>query len=199
MPRIVKKIESGMFFRRLPFVRLTKQIIQELGEFDVHVSKKALRDIQDVTETYVASLMDRAKLAVGHGLRQTLRRADIDLVQELAQRPSHEFTDVEESPRPSRVRPKSEETSSSSSTTARPIKIYRDNEEAISVPGIQRAAVEAGIVRVRESVYKYMRTTIVIDFMKELLTDAVASAKFNRRYTIKQADVVDAAKRHSCL
>jgi histone H3/H4 len=205
MPRKVKTIESGMFFRKLPFVRLVKQIIQDMPEPDVHVSSKAMEGVQDITETYMEGMMEDAKLAIEHANRETLRKEDIDLVRKIARR-CHPSED-DQSPRPSRVRPRKDDEDDVAVTkkdrkkqqkrkTER--RILEDNEAAISMPGIQRAAVKAQIDRVGEDVYDHC-TEVVKGFLEQFLKDAIISAKYNRRYTIKEADVLDAAKRNPSL
>lgn len=201
MPRKVKTIESGMFFRRLPFVRLVKQVIQDLPEPDVHVSSKAMDGIQDITETYVEGLMQDAKLAIAHADRETLRNDDIDLVRRISKR--FRPTEEDQTPRPSRVRPRRAEdkttmTKKKKRQQQKRKAVLEDNEAAISMPGVQRAAVSAGIERVGEEVYDHC-AEVVKEFLEKFIKDAIVSAKFNRRYTIKEADVLDAAKRNPSL
>lgn len=201
MPRKVKTIESGMFFRKLPFVRFVKQVIQDMPEPDVHVSSKAMGGIQDITEAYVEGLMQDAKLAIAHADRETLRNDDIDLVCKISRR--FRQSEDDQTPRPSRVRPRrvedgDTETKKKKSRARKQREALKDNEAAISMPGIQRAAVSVGIERVGEEVYPHC-IDVVKGFLEQFLKDAIVSAKFNRRYTIKEADVLDAAKRNPCL
>ena len=195
MPKKVKTIESGMFFRKLPFTRLVKQIIQDLPEPDVHISGKAMDGIQDITETYIEGLMRDAKYAVAHADRETLRNDDIDLVRRISRR--FHPTDDDQTPRLSRVRPRrtDDETKKTRRAAGR---VLKDNEAAISMPGVQRAAVGAGIERVGEEVYAHC-IEVVKEFLERFLRDAIVSSKYNRRYTIKEADVLDAAKRNPSL
>lgn len=186
-----------MLFRRLPFVRLVKQVVQDMSEFDVHVSSRAMEGIQQITEAYVEGLMEHSKLAIVHAGRETLRNDDIELVRKISTHPRPTIGD-ETSPRPSRVRARRVEDVSAMTKKNKKRKVLRGNESAISVPGIQRAAIKAGIQRVGEEVYAHC-TDVTKKFLEDLLRDAIVSAKYNRRYTIKEADVLDAAKRNSCL
>ena len=191
MPSKVKTIKSGMLFRRLPFVRFVRQIIQDLAEPDVHVSGKAMEGIQAVTEAYLQNLMQGAALVVAHADRETLRTSDIELVRNIKKRAPV----IEDSPRPSRVRCRAPDDGVVEKRKQRKL---QGNESAISVPGIQRAAISADITRIGEEVYAHCEYVITI-FMLELLKDAITCAKFNRRCTIKEFDVLDAARRHTSL
>ena len=124
-----------------------------------------------------------------HVDRETLKVSDIELVRRIKNRPP--MTDES---RPSRIRILA---SPADATTKKKAKL-KGNERAISIPGIQRAAVRANILRVSKRVYGYC-TQVMREFLQEFIKDAVISAKFNRRITIKEADVLDAARRHTCL
>ena len=186
MPKKVKLIESGMYFRKLPFTRFVKQVIQELEELDVHVASTAMESIQAITEDHVSNLMHHSKLAIAHAGRETLRKDDIDLVIQM----TTPTIKGEEEQRPSRVRVRKDATTKTKKQT-----LY-DNEDvtAISMPGIQRAAVKVGIERIGEDVYPHC-VDVIADFMHVFLKDAIVSAKYNKRYTIKDDDVEDAVKR----
>ena len=191
MPKKVKNIESGMFFRRLPFTRFVRQVIQDVPEPDVHVSGAAMAGVQEITEEYLSGLMANSKYAIVHAGRETLRIKDIELVRHIKCRPSV----VDEEERPSRVRPHRVE---DVATMTKKKKILKDNEGAVSVPGIQRAAIKAGIERVGDECYPHC-IGVIKKFLEELLKDSVVSAKYNRRYTIKESDVLDAVNRHTAL
>ena len=135
MPKKVKLIESGMFFRKLPFCRFVKQVIQDMPEPDVHVSSDAMIEVQQVTEAYLETLMDHSKLAVAHGNRETLRNDDIDLVREITKRDHRVVVEADEEEeegedRPSRVRPRRVE--DGDTVTKKQRKVLEGNEGAIS-------------------------------------------------------------------
>ena len=203
MPKKVKAIASRKFFRRLPFVRFVKQIVQDMPEPDVRVSSMALDGIQCITEEHLEDLMEYSKMALAHAERETLRKSDIELVRAIRRRPPMPALgeDDEESPRPSRVRPRRVIVDGEGCMTVKRSMTKRrleGNESAISTPGIQRAAVKVGIERVGDEVYGHCEE-VVKEYLKAFLADAIVSAKYNRRCTIKDADVEDAAERHPTL
>lgn len=184
MPRNVRKIASGMHFRRMPFMRLVRQIAQELGEPDVRISSTAMLDVQEITEQYFTVLMRRCRIAMVHAHRETLYPSDIDAVYAIAYHkgPVPEW--------PCRAKPLVKKTTDGPVKTQ---KVYTGNEKkAISVPAIQRAANKAFVLRISELAYERCTSTVKA-FLTDLMTDCIACAKSNKRHTIKADDVDEAS------
>lgn len=205
---MTKMLENGRFFRKQPFVRLAKQVLQDLPEPDVRFSKQAIADMQTNVEEQLEFVLDATRRAAEHASRKTIQQADIDLVLEIARAssnydPEEEISDGEDPSRKSRVRPKktkdtmtSKEASPSSEQKKKVKKFYADNEyRAISAPSIQRAASKVEIKRVGEDVYGHC-IYLIVGYLERFIADAVVSAKHNRRYTIKPDDILDASKIH---
>lgn len=83
--REIQRLQKTDHFliRRLPFVRLVREIVQDFGISELRFSKAALEGIQLCAENYIVSLSEDAQLCAIHAHRVSVTPADFQLAQRI--------------------------------------------------------------------------------------------------------------------
>jgi len=81
--REIRKYQRGteLLLRKLPFQRLVREIMQDIGEF--RLQSKALLALQEAAEAYLVELFEDTNLCTLHGKRITIMPKDIQLARRL--------------------------------------------------------------------------------------------------------------------
>lgn len=83
--RAIKKLQTTttMCIPRLPFSRLIREILSEMGKVDHRIQLEALRALQEAAEFYLTYLFEDANRCACHAKRVTLLPKDIRLVLDI--------------------------------------------------------------------------------------------------------------------
>ena len=68
---------------KLPFRRLVKEIVAELGHEDLRFQKSRILALQEATEAYLVSLFEDTNLCAIHAKRVTILPRDIQLARRI--------------------------------------------------------------------------------------------------------------------
>ena len=73
---------TDLLLKKAPFIRLVRQTMKELfPEGDFKITKEAFRALQEICETMLTNLFEKAQRAAIHAKRITISQRDIQLVQ----------------------------------------------------------------------------------------------------------------------
>ncbi len=77
-----KTLSTRVMFRKLPFERITRDIVRDMGE-EMRFSDDAINLIRSETEEYLIGLYRTSNTVSRHAGRMTLMKKDLELVRRI--------------------------------------------------------------------------------------------------------------------
>ncbi len=83
--REIRRYQRGteLLIRKLPFQRLCREIVQELGSSDWRFQSSGLHALQEASEAYLVGLFEDTNLCAIHGKRVTIMPRDMQLARRI--------------------------------------------------------------------------------------------------------------------
>ena len=72
---------TELLIRKLPFQRLVREIVQDLGKMRIHFQSGAIMALQEASEAYLVGLLEDSNLCAIHMKRVTIMPKDIQLAR----------------------------------------------------------------------------------------------------------------------
>ncbi|OQO02102.1 histone H3 [Cryoendolithus antarcticus] len=77
------QLNTELLMPKLPFERLIREILQDLGHTDWRIQEGALGALQEATEAYLVNIFEQTLLSAIHGRRVTVQQKDMRHVFQL--------------------------------------------------------------------------------------------------------------------